>query len=68
MFARPDSGSALGLQSVEGTVYQTVFSSDGIVTAGAGTVFLHDGSGYDAISIFVAGGVQTVHWDGSTWK
>ena len=21
----------------------------------------------DAISIFVAGGVQTVHWDGSSW-
>lgn len=67
-FTDPQSGAAVTLQALGSGVYQTVFASDGIVTAGTGAVKLHGGEAYSQISVFAAGGVQVAKWSGSAWS
>ena len=66
-FARPDSGSAVTLASLGGTLYGATFSSDGSVSAGAGLVSMQGGDGSYRVSLYGAGGVRVERWDGTAW-
>ena len=66
-FARPDSGSAVTLASVSGSLYQATFASNGSVASGAGLVSVQGGDGNYRINLFAAGGVRVERWDGSSW-
>jgi hypothetical protein len=48
--------------------YQTVFSPDGLVSAGAGGVFLRGGEKFGRISVHAAGGVEIHYWNGTGWR
>jgi prepilin-type N-terminal cleavage/methylation domain-containing protein len=67
-FARPDVGNAVTLAQVgTSSVYETVFTSDGIVFQGTGEVSLYGGDEYNRIMVFGAGGVSVDRWAGSGW-
>ncbi|HXV74674.1 MAG TPA: GspH/FimT family protein [Candidatus Polarisedimenticolaceae bacterium] len=67
-FARPDSGNAVTLSQIGSTsVYETVFSSDGVVSLGTGIVALYGGEEFNRVQVQGAGGVMVQQWDGSTW-
>jgi prepilin-type N-terminal cleavage/methylation domain-containing protein len=66
-FAAP-SGSPVTLASVSTNVFQTVFNSDGSVSAGSGVVAIFGGDTYGRVSLFVAGGLQVERWNGSAWS
>ena len=68
VFARPDgNGQAIDIDKINGFTYQTVFTSDGFVSDGAGSLYLHDGESYQALSVYVAGGLQAADWNGHEW-
>jgi prepilin-type N-terminal cleavage/methylation domain-containing protein len=66
-FARPDSGSAVTLTSLGGTLYGATFASDGSVSAGAGLVAIQGGDGNYRVNLYGAGGVRVERWDGGAW-
>ena len=67
-FARPDAGNAVTLSQVgTSSVYETVFTSDGIVSQGAGEVALYGGQEYNRVMVYGAGGVSVDRWAGSGW-
>ena len=67
-FARPDSGTAVTLSQIgTSTKYQTIFSSDGIVTQGTGLVSVLGGNEYNRVQVYAAGGVTVDRWSGSNW-
>jgi Tfp pilus assembly protein FimT len=67
-FARPDSGTAVTLSQIaSSTKYQTVFSSDGIVTLGTGLISVLGGNEYNRVQVYAAGGVTVDRWSGSSW-
>jgi Tfp pilus assembly protein FimT len=66
-FTDPQAGSAVTLDDLGSGVFQVVFTSDGIVSVGAGAVMLHGGQSFGRISVFAAGGVQVDRWNGSSW-
>lgn len=66
-FARPDTGSAVTLNNPSGTVFQTVFGDDGIVSTGTGIVAMLGGTTYKRIAVFGAGGIQVQSWNGTAW-
>jgi len=67
-FARPDSGSAVGIDQIGSTSsYQTRFDADGTVIAGSGDVVLFGGERYGKVSVYAAGGIQVQRWDGANW-
>jgi len=67
-FARPDVGSPVTLAQVgTSAVYETVFTSDGIVSQGTGEVSLYGGQEYNRVMVFGAGGVSVDRWAGSGW-
>ena len=66
-FARPDMGSAITLNNPAGQIYQTLFSSDGIVNLGTGEVVMFGGSKYERIQVFAAGGIRIQKWNGTEW-
>lgn len=68
-FDRPDVGSPVTLELIGATTsYQTTFSSDGVVSAGAGGVYLHGGDGFGNVTVYAAGGVEVQRWDGTGWQ
>ena len=66
-FARPDMGSAVTLDNVSGSIYQTLFGSDGIVGVGTGEVVMFGGSKYERVQVFGAGGIRIQRWNGTAW-
>ena len=66
-FARPDTGSAVTLAAVSGSLYQATFASDGSVSAGAGLIAVQGGDGNYRINLYGAGGVRVERWTGSSW-
>ena len=67
-FARPDTGNAVTLAQVgTSSVYETVFTSDGIVAQGTGEVALFGGDEFNRVMVFGAGGVSVDRWAGSGW-
>ena len=67
-FVRPDSGSPVTLSRIGSTsMYETVFTSDGIVAQGTGEVALFGGNEYNRVLVFGAGGVSVDRWSGSGW-
>lgn len=67
-FARPDTGAAVTLSQVgTSSAYETVFTSDGIVSQGTGEVALFGGNEFNRIMVFGAGGVSVDRWAGSGW-
>jgi len=67
-FARPDTGNAVTLSQIGTTsAYETVFTSDGIVSDGTGEVALYGGEEYNRVMVFGAGGVSVDRWAGSGW-
>jgi prepilin-type N-terminal cleavage/methylation domain-containing protein len=66
-FARPDTGSAVTLNNVSGTIYQTLFGNDGIVGTGTGQVHMFAGSKYEKVEVFGAGGIRIQRWNGTAW-
>ena len=55
-FDRPDFGSAVTLQAIDATTFQTVFGSDGTVSSGSGDVFFHSAESFGRIGVYAAGG------------
>jgi hypothetical protein len=49
------------------SVYETVFTSDGIVSSGTGEVAMFGGDEYNRVMVFGAGGVSVDRWSGSGW-
>ena len=66
-FARPDTGSAVTLNNVSGTTFQTRFGNDGIVNIGTGEVVMFGGSKYEKVEVFGAGGIRIQKWNGTGW-
>ena len=66
-FARPDTGSAVTINHISGTIYQTLFGNDGIVSLGTGEVVLFGGSQYEKVQVFGAGGIRIQKWNGTAW-
>lgn len=67
-FASPDGSAAVTLQSIDGTSsFQTVFRSNGTISAGAGRVRLHGGDRFEEVLVVDSGSTQVQHWNGSTW-
>ena len=66
-FARPDTGAAVTLTSLGGTLYGATFASDGSVSTGAGLVAMQGGDGNYRISLYGAGGIRVERWNGSGW-
>lgn len=66
-FARPDSGAAVTLDNVSGSIYQTRFGNDGIVNLGTGIVHMFGGSKYEKVEVFGAGGIRIQRWNGTQW-
>ncbi len=66
-FARPDAGSAVTLDNVSGSIYQTRFGNDGIVNIGTGEVHMFGGSKYKKVEVFGAGGIRIQKWNGTSW-
>jgi Tfp pilus assembly protein FimT len=66
-FARPDSGAAVTLSSLGGTLYGATFASDGSVAAGAGLVAMQGGDGSYRVNLYGAGGVRVERWNGTAW-
>jgi Tfp pilus assembly protein FimT len=68
VFDRPDSGLAITLSQIgTSSTYETVFTSDGVVASGTGTVAVYGGEEFNRIQVQGAGGVMVEHWDGSSW-
>lgn len=67
-FARPDSGAAVTLASINSKSFHVIFRSDGTVRAGVGDVHIFGGQRYGKVSIFGAGGTQVERWNGSQWE
>ena len=65
---RPDFGAAVTLDLVSGSIYQTVFSSDGTVTSGSGSVYVQGGDSYAGVAVLGAGGIEIRRWDGGGWE
>jgi Tfp pilus assembly protein FimT len=67
-FARPDTGAPVTLTQIgSSSVYETVFTSDGIVSSGTGEVAMFGGDEYNRVMVFGAGGVSVDRWSGSGW-
>jgi prepilin-type N-terminal cleavage/methylation domain-containing protein len=67
-FVRPDSGSAVTLTQIgASTVYETIFTSEGVVFSGTGIVALYGGEEFNRVQIQGAGGVMVEQWNGSVW-
>ncbi len=66
-FQRPDVGSPITLNNVSGTLWETTFRQDGVVSSGSGSVHIATDDLYRKVSVYVAGGVHLQTWDGSTW-
>lgn len=66
-FTDPDGGPAITLNAVSPTTYDATFSATGAVIAGAGTVYLAGGDDYRRITLFVGGGTQVEHREGTGW-
>jgi Tfp pilus assembly protein FimT len=66
-FARPDSGGAVTLTAVSGTIYQAVFNPEGTVSSGTGQVHMLGGTEYRRVELLGAGGVEIQRWDGTAW-
>ena len=67
-FAQPNANPAVTLNPIGSNVYEAVFSSTGVVTAGSGDVVLKMQEQYRRVSLFVAGGLRISKWSGSTWE
>jgi Tfp pilus assembly protein FimT len=68
LFERPDTGFAVTLQALGGTLYQSVFTSGGAVSAGVGSVHVRGGERFARISVYGSGGVQAERWVGTSWQ
>jgi len=70
MLARPDGGSVLTFheRSSKPGTYHVIFDSGGIAYHGTGEVVLFGGDYYNKITVYLGGGVQVDHWDGSSWR
>jgi prepilin-type N-terminal cleavage/methylation domain-containing protein len=66
-FARPDTGSAVTLDNVSGSIFQARFGNDGIVNLGTGEVHMFGGSKYEKVEVFGAGGIRIQKWNGTSW-
>jgi prepilin-type N-terminal cleavage/methylation domain-containing protein len=67
-FERPDIGNVVTLQAVDTSIFQTVFQSDGSVSAGVGGVFFHSAGSFGRVDVQAAGGTATSYWNGSAWQ
>jgi Tfp pilus assembly protein FimT len=68
VIGRPDSGAGITLAQIGMTTsYEAVFSSDGAVALGQGSIHLFGGDRYGRVSVFGIGAVQVERWDGSAW-
>ena len=67
-FARPDTGSAVTLDNVSGSIFQARFGNDGIVNLGTGEVHMFGGSNYKKVEVFGAGGIRIQKWNGTSWS
>jgi len=67
-FDRPDFGSAVTLEIIDATTFQTVFDSDGTVSSGSGDVFFHSAESFGRIGVHAAGGTTISFWNGSAWQ
>ena len=67
-FARPDSGATVTLSQIGSTTsYETIFSADGAVSSGTGSVHLFGGEAFGRVSVLAAGGLETALWKASAW-
>lgn len=66
-FARPDVGAPVTLNNISGSLYETTFRQDGVVTSGNGSIHISSDDLYRKISVYVAGGVHLQTWDSSSW-
>ena len=67
-FARPDAGAAVTLNNPAGSVFETMFGDDGVVSLGTGKVSLLGGDSYKQVQVFGAGGIQVQTWNGAAWN
>jgi Tfp pilus assembly protein FimT len=70
MLARPDGGSVLTFheRSSKPGTYHVIFDTQGIAYHGTGEVVFFGGDYYNKVTVYVGGGTQVDHWDGSSWQ
>jgi prepilin-type N-terminal cleavage/methylation domain-containing protein len=66
-FERPDTGPLVTFADLGGGAYHAVFSSAGVVSAGAGAVYLRGGFEYGCVEVHGAGAVAISYWNGTGW-
>ncbi len=67
VFARPDTGSAVTLDTVDAASYQAVFTSDGMLSSGPGVICLHGGESFGSVAVYAAGAIEILRWNGTEW-
>lgn len=68
IFDRPDTGSAITLDTVGTDGYEAVFTPDGMLSSSAGVVCLAGSEAFGSVSIYAAGGIEVFEWNGTEWK
>jgi len=69
VFARPDGGGpAITLPGLGGTSYGATFDASGPLSSGGGEIVMFGGNSYTRLTLFVGGGVDVEHWNGSSWE
>jgi len=66
-FDRPDAGSPISLNNISGTIYETTFQQDGVVSSGDGDICMKIDEDYRRVSVYVAGGVHMSRWHLGVW-
>ncbi len=66
-FRRPDTGAAITLNRAASETFQALFTSDGIVTLGAGEVVMLGGSDYERVQLADTGEIRIQRWNGTDW-
>jgi Tfp pilus assembly protein FimT len=66
-FDRPDAGSAITINNLSGSIYETTFQQDGVVSSGSGDVIIATDDAYKRVSVYVAGGVHMRSWRAGGW-
>jgi Tfp pilus assembly protein FimT len=67
-FVRPDAGDAVTLQPLGGPLFQAVFTPNGAVSAGVGSVHLSGGERFERLTVLGSGSIQTEAWTGTSWQ
>ncbi len=66
-FAHPEGTPPVTFDDLGGNRYQVLFTADGTVASGTGSLVLRGGGLYQRLTLTVAGSASLSTWSGSSW-